>query len=96
MAIRTHQTSDDPHGERGKDMKEKITIEISPKAFRELLLLKRTDLPPKISIEVASQLHPFLKEILDALYSAAHKIHKKRETKMMTQAILTIEKSENI
>ena len=77
-------------------MKECISIEISPKAFRELLRLKRTDLPPKISIEVACQLHPFLKEILDTLYSAAHKINKKRETKMMTEAILTVEKKEHV
>lgn len=76
--------------------KEPITIEISREAFREILLLKRTDLPPKISIEVACQLHPFLSEILDALYTAAHKIHKPRETDMMWEAIQTIEKKENI
>lgn len=76
--------------------KETITIEISREAFREILLLKRTDLPPKISVEVACQLHPFLSEVLDALYTAAHKIHKPRETDMMWEAIQTIEKKENI
>ena len=76
--------------------KETLTIEISREAFKELLLLKRTDLPPKISIEVACRLHPFLSEILDALYTAAHKIHKPRETDMMWEAIRTVEKKEDI
>ena len=76
--------------------KETLTIEISREAFRELLLLKRTDLPPKISVEVACQLHPFLSEVLDALYRAAHKIHKPRETDMMLEAIQTVEKKEHI
>ena len=76
--------------------KETLTIEISREAFRELLLLKRTDLPPKISIEVACQLHPFVSEILDALYTAAHKIHKPRETDMILEGIFTVEKKENI
>lgn len=76
--------------------KETLTIEISREAFRELLLLKRTDLPPKISIEVACQLHPFLSEVLEALYTTAHKIHKPRETDMMWEAIRTIEKKEDI
>lgn len=76
--------------------KETLTIEISREAFREILLLKRTDLPPKVSVEIACQLHPFLSEILDALYTAAHKIHKPRETGMMWEAIKTIEKKEDI
>ena len=76
--------------------KETLTIEISREAFREILLLKRTDLPPKVSVEIACQLHPFLSEVLDALYTAAHKIHKPRETDMMWEAIQTVEKKENI
>ena len=76
--------------------KETITIEISSEAFRELLLLKRRDLPPKISIEVASQKHPFLQEILDLLHTTVCELHKSRETSIMWDAIHTIEKSENI
>ena len=76
--------------------KETLTIEISREAFRELLLLKRKDLPPKVSIEVAYQKYPFLKEILDTLHTAVGKIHKSRETSMMWEAIYTIEKKDNI
>ena len=76
--------------------KETLTIDISPGAFRELLLLKRTDLPPKISIELACQMHPFLEEILNVLHIAAHKIYKPRETNMLLDAVIDVEKKEHV
>ena len=79
-------------------MNRKITIEVPDEACRVLLRKNRKDLmdPPCISIDLACQMYPWLKEILDKITEAVGKQVYDEGISMLWDAILSLEDSDNI
>ena len=71
---------------------ENLTIQIPTSILRELNSLERKDLPPKLSIQLARQMYPWLNELLKALVIESQRITKTRTDELFSEAIFTVDK----
>ena len=71
---------------------ENLTIQIPTSILRELNSLERKDLPPKLAIQLARQMYPWLNELLKVLVVESQRIAKTRTDKLFSEAIFTVDK----
>ena len=71
---------------------ENLTIQIPISILRELNSLERNDLPPKLAIQLARQMYPWLNELLKILVVEAERITETRTDELFCEALFTVEK----
>ena len=71
---------------------ENLTIQIPTSILRELNSLERDDLPPKLAIQLARQMYPWLNELLKVLVSETQRIAKTQTDELFCEALFTVEK----